>query len=532
MKQDAILFKGSDVIQIEPLFKELRNTFTYEFWVKPLTAIKLNLESVKGTKGIFGQRYVIGPGHGGSEENAGIGISVGTNGVVVYEHSTNYLPPLLVYPISITEWTHIAVVYHNKTPSLYINGKFRRTGLTSTKKNVYASGLIGGIDPYGYYVGYLKEMKIWNYGRSELEIRKNMNKELIGNERGLFGYWKFNDITNLNELFPKYNKSYKRDLKVLFIKSGIGEPYPALENSIVKALNDCVRELRAVSPQEHIINISKVYKPDIAIFFGSGVAYLDGDKVENLKRLGIKTALWLTDDPYYIDITKSIVSYFDVVFTQENNCVSLYKASGCGKVHILPLAADPEVFKPKEVGEKYKSDILFIGVGFWNRVHLFDSIADYLSKKDTIIIGLAWDRLQNYSVLSHKINSTWVSPEEAASYYNGAKVVINIHRQHDDATINVNKEKINATSINPRTFEISACGALQLTDIRKDLSNFYTPEVDISTYKSPKELIQKIDYYLNHEDERRTIATNGLKKTTELHTFWNRINELLDKIWE
>ncbi|WHY97944.1 glycosyltransferase family protein [Peribacillus simplex] len=531
MDEESILLTGRDLIQIEPLFKELHNTFTYEFWLKPLATIKMEKESVIGVRGINGQRYLIGPGHGESEENAGIGISVGINGVSVYEHSSNYLPALLVYPINLTEWTHIAIVYRNKTPFLYINGRFKKKGLTSTKENVYASGLIGGLEPYGYYVGYINEIKIWNYGRSEIEINKEMNKTLKGNERRLFRYWKFNELTNFNELFPKYYKSNKRDLKVLFIKSGIGAPYPALETSIVNELNQCVSGLMVVSPKEDIINISKRYKPDIALYFTSGTN-LEPQKIKQLKRMGIRTALWLTDDPYYIDITKFIVSHFDIIFTQEKNCISLYKSYGCNKVHFLPLAADSHVFQPKVVNDKYKSDILFIGNAFWNRVNLFDSIADYLSKKDTKIIGHSWERMDNYSLFKNKVNNIWTSPAETASFYNGAKVVINIHRQHDDSTINLNKDKINADSINPRTFEISACGAFQLTDIRKDLSDFYTPEVDIATYQSPTELIQKIEYYLNHEDERRKIATNGLNKTKELHTFTNRINELLEKVWE
>jgi spore maturation protein CgeB len=530
MDQESIFFKGRDVIPIEPLFEELHNTFTYEFWVKPLATIKMDIESITGVSGIRGQRYLIGPGHGESEENAGIGISVGTNGVIVYEHSTNYLPALLVYPYDIKEWTHIAIVYNNKTPSLYINGIFRKRGLTSPKEIVYASGFIGGFEPYGYYAGYLKEIKIWNYGRTEMEIKGDMNSALIGDEKGVFGYWTHIELTNLKESSPKYYQSNKRKIKVLFVKSGNGMPYPPLENSIVKALNQCVRDVKVVTLKHDLVNISKSYMPDIALFFSSGV-YLEHYKIEGLKRLGIKTIHWFTDDPYYFDYTKFKASFFDVIFTQEKSCVAHYKSSGCKNVHFLPLAANLDVFQPKEVEDKYKSDILFIGNAFRNRVNLFDSIADYLYRKDTKIVGNNWERLKNYSLLRPKIYSSWATPEETAKYYNGAKIVLNIHRLHDDSLINYNSNKIKATSVNPRTFEISACGAFQLTDIRKDLPTFYTPGVDISMYKSPQELLEKIEYYLSHEQERRTIALNGLNKTRELHAYRNRINELLDKIW-
>ena len=49
--------------------------------------------------------------------NAGAGISVGTNGISVFEHGDNYLPSLLVYDVPLTGWDHVVVVYENKSPN-------------------------------------------------------------------------------------------------------------------------------------------------------------------------------------------------------------------------------------------------------------------------------------------------------------------------------------------------------------------------------------------------------------------------------
>ncbi|EIJ79768.1 glycosyltransferase [Bacillus methanolicus] len=73
-------------------------------------------------------------------------------------------------------------------------------------------------------------------------------------------------------------------------------------------------------------------------------------------------------------------------------------------------------------------------------------------------------------------------------------------------TINFNSQNVNAFSVKLRTFEISACGAFQLTDVREGLRSFYTPGVDIATFDSPNDLFEKIDYYLTHEVERSAIA--------------------------
>jgi len=63
----------------------------------------------------------------------GAGVSVGTNGVSVFEHGGNYVPSLLVYDTPIQTWTHVAVVYSNRQPALYLNGNLVRVGLVSSQ---------------------------------------------------------------------------------------------------------------------------------------------------------------------------------------------------------------------------------------------------------------------------------------------------------------------------------------------------------------------------------------------------------------
>lgn len=532
LEQESMYFNGNKEITSELILNEIRNSFTIEFWVKPADTIHLDNEAITGISGISGQRYVIGPGRGEKGNAAGVGISVGTNGISVYEHSSYYLPALLVFPISITDWTHISIVYREKTPYLYINGEFKKQGLTSPKERVYVSGFIGGYEPYGYFVGFIRDLKIWSYERTETEIKENLNKKLTGNEKGLFGYWTFEE--GIIKSYIKNNDSnihenYKKDLKMIFVKTGYGLPYPPLEHAIINALKKNVKEVIVLTSNDDILTIAREEKPKVILYFTHGLN-LKFTQLKALRRLGIKTAVWFTDDPYYIDATKKLIPYFDIIFTQELNCVHLYKLMGCASAFYLPLAVDTEIFHPKSVDTKYQSDILFVGNAFTDRIKLFDSIADYLSTKNVLILGYWWDKLKNYHLLSEKIQHNWASAEETANYYNGAKIVINIHRAYDDSNYNYNRRKVPALSINPRTFEISACGAFQLTDIRHDLSNQYSPEYDIATYTSHKDLILKLEHYLNNHQDRITIANRGLQKTIGEHTYLNRIIKLVDKL--
>jgi len=130
---------------------DITNNFTLSFWVNPQSTHEIDAEATSGYGGVSGQKYVWGPNwYDEFSGHAGAGVSVGTNGVSVYEHAGNYMPPLLVYQASLSGWTHIAVVYENRQPKLYVNGTLVRTGLTSPKSYIHVTpAQIGGM-AYGY----------------------------------------------------------------------------------------------------------------------------------------------------------------------------------------------------------------------------------------------------------------------------------------------------------------------------------------------------------------------------------------------
>lgn len=317
-----------------------------------------------------------------------------------------------------------------------------------------------------------------------------------------------------------------RDIHLLYVTSGLGVPYAPIDEAIVETLKKTVARLTVVLPTDDIPEIANREKPD-AMLVLNGMNF-NKDHAEKVRDSGIKTAVWLTDDPYYTDATVSFVRHYDHVFTLELSCVAYYTEIGCKRVHYLPFANNFNIYRPKPVEPSKRFDVLFIGSGYWNRIALFDSIAPYLSGKKLMIAGWWWDRLQNYHLISDKIKlGMWMTPEQTSEYYSGAKIVINLHRSPDNDGYNKNSKGIPAFSLNPRTFEIAGSAVLQLSDVRTDLQNQYEPGSEIATYESPEELIGKIDYYLANEEERQRIAWEGLKRTLVNHTYEKRLQTLL-----
>lgn len=311
--------------------------------------------------------------------------------------------------------------------------------------------------------------------------------------------------------------------RVLFITQG----FPAIDSGVAEALRRCTKECMVATPETMFASASS-FRPDLMLVM-NGLHVFPPDhleQVQKIKALGIQTGIWFADDPYFTEDTAVIAPHYDVVFTHELSCISFYQSLGVQNVHYMPLGVDEQIFYPRRVDFQY--DICFIGNAFWNRVELFDQLAPFLADKKVIIIGGYWERLKRMDLLGKFIHNNWMEPMETGNYYNAAKIVINLHRPSEVGMDNKNSYQQAAMSINPRTYEISACGTLQLTDVRDDLTAHYRPGVDLETFANADELKAKITYYLKSARGRESIAWRGVYTTLQNHTYTNRIPKLLN----
>jgi len=84
-----------------------------------------------------------------------------------------------------------------------------------------------------------------------------------------------------------------------------------------------------------------------------------------------------------------------------------------------------------------------------------------------------------------------------------------------------------------RNYEIMASGAMLLMKRLRDDSAERLGFVDrknIVIFDGPKDLFEKIDYYLKNNKERDRIAEAGYKLTVEKHTYLHRAKEMIDII--
>ncbi|MBD5490355.1 MAG: glycosyltransferase [Lachnospiraceae bacterium] len=78
-----------------------------------------------------------------------------------------------------------------------------------------------------------------------------------------------------------------------------------------------------------------------------------------------------------------------------------------------------------------------------------------------------------------------------------------------------------------RAFDIMGSGGFLLSNFQADYLDNFIPGEDFDYYESKEDFINKINYYLTHEEERMVIAKNGHDKIAAGHTFRHRVREML-----
>jgi spore maturation protein CgeB len=81
--------------------------------------------------------------------------------------------------------------------------------------------------------------------------------------------------------------------------------------------------------------------------------------------------------------------------------------------------------------------------------------------------------------------------------------------------------------IKARTFEVPGAGGFLLTEPAPFLENWYAPDLEIAVFRSDRELVQKIEFYLSQPDIRDRIAAAGFERTRNDHTYEKRLQHVL-----
>lgn len=245
----------------------------------------------------------------------------------------------------------------------------------------------------------------------------------------------------------------------------------------------------------------------------SGGNYHTSD-VRSLRRCGFKTAVILTESPYFLDVEIAIAQCYDVAFTCERTCVPLLRAAGVN-AYYLPHAYNPVVHSAQGP-QAEPCDVVFIG-------SLFD-------ERKTAIAAL---RAAGVSVTVRGHTLDGEKPDivpnfETAMYYRNAAISLNIHRT---TTSHGSGEHILAglaESLNPRAYEIPACGGFMLCDdSRPELWDVFGEVCPTYRAGDADDLERQVRRWLALPDERQRIA-QAMHEAVQPHSWVERARQVLE----
>jgi len=213
---------------------------------------------------------------------------------------------------------------------------------------------------------------------------------------------------------------------------------------------------------------------------------------EGIERAPFRTACVIGDCHRDLPSRLRLARFFDHVFLYQRNYVSRFTEHPRGHVHWMPYACDLEAVHPLDGARDL--DVAFIGEHFG---------------ADSERARLMRDLASRYRVNEQR----WYLQEEIPVVYSRAKIVVNLPLGDD---------------LNFRFFEALSCGALLITRrVDNGQDNLFEEGKHFVAFASESELIEKIDYYLAHSDEREEIAGAGHREVLARHSLETRLTALV-----
>ena len=82
--------------------------------------------------------------------------------------------------------------------------------------------------------------------------------------------------------------------------------------------------------------------------------------------------------------------------------------------------------------------------------------------------------------------------------------------------------------VNNRVFDALACKCLVVSDHVDEIARLFGDSVVM--YRNRKELLDKVDFFLSKEQERKNMVENGYRKVVDCHNVRKRMEEMCDKL--
>lgn len=278
-----------------------------------------------------------------------------------------------------------------------------------------------------------------------------------------------------------------------------------------------------------------------AVEFGPKLIFIyRGTHVKPRTLIGLKRVLpecevfgYNNDDPFAIGHPPWLwrhfmkcVPIYDVVFAYRNRNLDDFLRIGAKRVELLRSWFLPELHKSIGVNPNYKAECMFVGHYEGDgRAECLEALilAGVKLKLYGPYNGLkefGWDiPISKSKVLQLLLPVTYLSGKEYVKAISSTSIALCF------------LSKLNKDTYTRRCFEIPAIGSVLFSEYSDDLATMFIDGEEAVFFRSKEELVDKVKYYLSHEDHLHRIRENGLSRVIrDGHDIYSRLKAVLELV--
>lgn len=251
------------------------------------------------------------------------------------------------------------------------------------------------------------------------------------------------------------------------------------------------------------------------------------DMVNTIRQRGIPFVVWYPDpippDPHMV----SIARHADYFFTMAQGRIEEYRKHGVTNIAWLSQAVTPSFYEgivlSPEDWAYYGSQVAFVGN--------LGTLPQYRPRRkmlDRVIqagFQLKWWGRRP----SRKIKDLPFLFSKVCRSYGGEFVRLDTFYKVARAAkifLSLDSYPEVRLSMSVRIYTSICCGAFYMSKKVEGIEDVFEPGKEIEVFETYEEMVDKIRYYLAHEEKRKAIAEAGRARVIAQHTYQHRFGEM------
>ncbi|MGO9934979.1 MAG: glycosyltransferase [Steroidobacteraceae bacterium] len=278
--------------------------------------------------------------------------------------------------------------------------------------------------------------------------------------------------------------------------------------ALEKLTNTMLREPERLIETRLLRSISDFSPTLILVLLGNHISPKTIAAIRGISHVPI--VCWCQDQMTTLGRQFLLGAGYDAVFVKDRYMLDLFsRMIRSTSFHYLPEACNPRMHRPIDLTQpqrdEYGCDVMLAGTLYYYRQEILNQLGDF----DLKVWGTRPDWLMQK--MRGRFMGRYVHGDEKVFATLAAKVCLNtLHYAEVDA-------------LNCRAFEIAGCGGFQLVTDVPVVREHFEPDVELSTFRSADELLDKLRFFLDNPQLALEIADRGRARAHREHTYEQRL---------